>query len=188
MNDATKVKAGWKQKVVAEFIEYWVVVAYLFWFFAVFTWYRRFVLAEYHISYAHYSFALVEALVLAKLILIGDALRFGQKLDHKPLIVPTLWKAAVFSLWVAVFSILEHTVEGLLRHQGLAAGFGELASTGKYELLARCLVMFSVFIPFFACKELGRILGEGQLLALFFRGARLTGSWKQPLHPPTGRT
>ena len=56
MSDATKAKAGWKQKVVAEFIEYWVVVAYLFWFFAVFTWYRRVALAEYHISYGHYSF------------------------------------------------------------------------------------------------------------------------------------
>ena len=178
MSDATNAKAGWKQKVVAEFIEYWVVVAYLFWFFAVFTWYRRVALAEYHISYGAYSFALVKALVLAKLILIGDALRLGRRLDHKPLIVPALWKAAVFSLWVAVFSVLEHTIEGLLRHQGFAGGFEELMSTGKYELLARCLVMFSVFVPFFACKELERVLGAGQLLALFFRGREARGSWK----------
>ena len=113
--------------------------------------------------------------MLAKLILIGDAMRIGRRLEHKPLIVPTLWKAVVFSLWVAVFSVLEHTIEGLLRHQGLAGGFEELISTGKYELLGRCLVMFSAFIPFFACKELERVLGEGQLLTLFFRG-RAAGS------------
>src|SRR5262245_5298723 len=63
---------------------------------AVFTWYRRVALAEYHISYGQYSFALVKALVLAKLILIGSALRLGRSLDHKPLIVPALWKAGVF--------------------------------------------------------------------------------------------
>jgi hypothetical protein len=186
MSGETNGKAGWKQKAVAEIIEYWVVFAYLFWFLAVFTWYRRFVLAEYHISYAHYSFALVEALVLAKLILIGDALHFGQRFDQKRLIVPTLWKAAVFSVWVAIFSVLEHTVEGLLRHRGLTGGLEELASTGKYELLARCLIMFSVFIPFFACKELERVLGEGQLVALFFGGRGARGTSKQPMHPPSG--
>lgn len=176
MSGATKVKAGWKRKAVAEFIEYWAVFAYVFWFLAVFTWYRRFVLAEYHISYAHYSFALVEALVLAKLILIGEAFKFGRRVDRKPLIIPTLWKSAVFGLWVAVFSVLEHTVEGLLRHRGLTGGLEELASTGKYELLSRCLIMFSAFIPFFACKELARVLGEGQLVALFFRGREITKS------------
>jgi hypothetical protein len=43
-------------------------------------------------------------------------------------------------------------------------------SKGKYELLGQSLIMFSVFVPFFACKELERVLGEGQLLKLFFRG------------------
>lgn len=175
MSNSTKEKNDWRQRITAEFVEYWIVVAFLAWFFAVFAWYRRFVLAEYHISYTHYWIGLFEALVLAKLILIGDAMRIGRRLEHKPLIVPTLWKAVVFSLWVAVFSLLEHTIEGLLRHQGLAGGFEELTSTGKYELLGRCLVMFSVFIPFFACKELERVLGKGQLLTLFFRG-RAAGS------------
>jgi hypothetical protein len=185
MSDATNGKAGWKQKAVAEFVEYWAISAYLFWFFAVFTWFRRFVLAEYHISYAHYSFALVEALVLAKLILIGDAFHFGRRFDERPLIVPTLWKAAVFSVWVAAFNVLEHTVEGLLRHRGLTGGLEEMASTGKYEVLSRCLIMFSVFIPFFACRQLGRVLGEGQLVTLFFRGRGPQDPGNSPrTHPP----
>ena len=173
MSTATKAKAGWKQKARAEFIEYWIVVAFLAWFFAVFAFYRRFVLAEYHISYTNYGVGLIEALVLAKLILIGNALRLGRKLDHRPLIVPTLWKALVFSLLVAVFGVLEHTIEGLLRHGGVARGFEELMSKGKYELLGRSLMMFSAFVPFFACKELERVLGEG-LPKLFFRG-----TWQQ---------
>jgi hypothetical protein len=170
MRDGGQVNAGWKQKVTAEFVEYWIVAAFLAWFFIVFAWYRRFVLAEYHISYTHYWMGVLEALVLAKLILIGDAMRIGRRLEDKPLIVPALWKSLVFSLWVAVFSVIEHTVEGLLRHQGVGEGLEKLASTGKYELLARCLIMFSAFVPFFACKELERVLGEGRLLALLFRG------------------
>ena len=40
---------------------------------------------------------------------------------------------------------------------------------GPNELLANVLVMFVAFIPFFAFKELGRVLGEGRVWELFFR-------------------
>jgi len=38
----------------------------------------------------------LEALVLAKVILIGDVLRLGRRFEDKPLIVPTLYKTVVF--------------------------------------------------------------------------------------------
>src|SRR5262249_26357857 len=99
MNDTHKAQVGWKQKFVAELIEYWIVVVYLACFFGVFTWQRRFILAEYQISYGHYWVSVLEALVLAKVILIGDMVRLGRRFDEKPLLVPTLYKAVVFSLW-----------------------------------------------------------------------------------------
>ena len=176
MNDTNKAIAGWKQKLVTEMIEYWIVVVYLACFFGLFTWYRRFILAEYQISYVNYGVSLIEALVLAKVILIGDVLRLGRGLDDKPLIVPTLYKAVVFSLWVGLFSVLEHTIGGLLRGHGLAGGVEELMRTGKYELLARCLITFVAFVPFFAFKELGRVLGEDNMRTLFFRGRAATTS------------
>jgi hypothetical protein len=176
MSEAIKTKAGWKQKIASELVEYWIAVVYLACFFGVFTWYRRFILAEYQISYAHYWVSVLEALVLAKLILIGNALRLARRFEDRPLIVPTLFKAMVFSLWVGLFTVLEHTIGGLLREQGLAGGFEELMSTGKYELLARSLVTFFAFIPFFAFKELERVLGVGKLRILFFRGRAATTS------------
>jgi hypothetical protein len=36
-------------------------------------------------------------------------------------------------------------------------------------LLANVLVMFVAFIPFFAFKELGRVLRKGRVWELFFR-------------------
>src|SRR5262249_4612833 len=153
MSNATKTRAHWKQKIVSELIEYWILVVYLGVFFGAFNWYRRLVLAAYQITYLHYGMAVLEALVLAKVILIGPAVHLGQRLDDRPLIVPTLYKAVVFSLWVGVFTVLEHTVEGLFHEHGLAGGVEELMRTGKYEVLARCLVMFCAFIPLFAFKE-----------------------------------
>jgi len=82
----------------------------------------------------------------------------------------------VFTLWVAAFSVVEHTIEGLLRGQGWAAGVGELISKGKYTLLGRCLVTFFTFIPFFAFRELERVLGRDQIITPFFRGRAATTS------------
>ncbi len=169
MTNANKKKAGWKQKIIHETIEYWINFIYLAVFFGMFTWYRRLILAEYQISYLHYGVGLIEAAVLAKVILLGDVLRLGRRLEEKPLIFPTLYKAVVFSIWVAVFGVLEHTISGFWHGKGLAGGFDELMSKGGDELLARCLVTFFAFIPFFAFKQLGRVLGEGKIRGLFFR-------------------
>jgi hypothetical protein len=170
-SDTNKADVGWKQKFVSEMIDYWIVVVYLAFFFGFFTWYRRLILAEYQISYVHYGISIIEALVLAKVILIGDVFRLGRGLEDKPLIIPTIYKALVFSLFVGAFGILEHTIGGLLSGRGLAGGFDELMSVGKHELLARCLVTFFAFIPFFAFKELEPVLGEGTIRTLFFLGS-----------------
>ncbi|MDB6068674.1 MAG: conserved rane protein of unknown function [Pedosphaera sp.] len=176
MNEANMKKAGLKQKFVRELIDYWITFLYLAFFFGAFAWYRRLVLAEYGISYLHYGTALIEALVLAKVILVGDALHLGRKLEEKPLIIPTFYKTVVFCVFVGVFGVLEHTIGGLMHGKGLAGGFEELMSESKYELLAQCLVTFFAFIPFFAFKELGRLLGEGRIRRLFFQKRAATES------------
>jgi hypothetical protein len=169
MGGANEERAGWKQRCARELIEYWITVAYLACFFGAFAWYRRLVLAEYRIAYLNYGVAVVEALVLAKVILVGDALRLGRGLEDKPLIVPALYKAFVFTLFVGVFKLLESTLSGLLHGNGLAGGIHELLSKGVYELLAACLVTFFAFVPFFGFKELGRVLGRSNIRGLLFR-------------------
>lgn len=169
MTNANEKKAGWKQKIVHEAIEYWINFIYLAVLFSTFTWYRRLVLAAYQISYLHYGVSLIKALVLAKVIMMGDIMSLGRGLEDKPLIFPTLYKTVIFSVWVMLFSLFEHTVDGVVHAKGLTGGFGELIGKGRYELLAECLVMFFAFIPFFAFKEMGQVLGEGKIRGLFFR-------------------
>jgi hypothetical protein len=75
----------------------------------------------------------------------------------------------VFTCGVALFSVLEQTIGGFLSNQGLAVDFEELMSKNKYELLAKCLVTFFSFIPFFAFKELVRVSGRDEIVSPFFR-------------------
>ena len=172
---AVNAKKVWKERVAREIARYFCNVVYLAIVFGLFAWYRRLILAEYNIRYLKYGVAIFEALVLAKIVWMADLLGLTRRLfQKKPLIFPTLYNSAVFSVFVGVFAVLEHTVGGLLKGKGWLAGLAELRAEGGYELIARCLITFCVFIPFFALRELGKTLGqEGKLGRLFFRDRTL---------------
>ncbi len=169
MSGSEKKKGNWKEKLLHEFTEYWLNVIYLTLVFAAFTQYRRLLLAAYDILYTNYWFAVIEALILAKVIMIGDVVRLGRGLEKKPLIVPTLYKTVVFTLFVGAFTVLEHAIKGLWTGTGFMGGIADFFGKGSHELLANCIVVFVAFVPFFAVKELQRVFGKNELRSLFFR-------------------
>jgi len=158
------------EKLRHELIEYAFNVVYLMLVFAAFTQYRRFLLAEYNITYTNYWVGLFGALVFGKVIMIGSVFRLGRWLEDKPLIFPTIYKALLFFGFILVFRVVEYAIKGLLHGDGLAAAFFEFfAQKGLDEVLANGLVVLVALIPFFAVKELGRVLGRERIAALFFR-------------------
>lgn len=162
-----------KQKLIREMIEYWLNFAYLALMFGAFIQYGRLLLAAHEITSTNYWFAIIEAAILAKIIMIGDVVRLGRGLEHRPLIYPTLYKTAVFALFVAFFKVIEHIVENLWHDRPLLDGLLNASGTGARAVLANALVVLVAFIPFFAMKEMRRTLGEGTLWALFFRNKAL---------------
>jgi len=169
MKSSDKKKGNLKKRIFHEMVEYWINVLYLALVFAAFTQYRRFVLAAHDITYTNYWVAVIEALILAKVVMIGDVLRLGRRLEQKPLIYPTLLKTVVFSLFVGAFTLIEHLIKGLWNGKGFTGGLVEFFGKGSHELLAGSLVTIVAFIPFFSFRELGRVLGKGKIWALFFR-------------------
>ncbi len=168
MSITDKKKNNLKNKIIHEMVEYWINVIYLTLVFAAFTQYRRIILAAHDVMYTNYWVAVIEALILAKVIMIGAVLRLGRGLERKPLIYPTLYKTVVFTLFCVVFAVLEHAIKGLWTGTGFMGGIAEFFGKG-HELLANSLVVFVAFFPFFGVKELGRVLGDEKIRALFFR-------------------
>jgi hypothetical protein len=136
-------------------------------FFCAFTTYRRLVSHELGIDYFGYGFALLKALVPAKVILLGWQVRFARILDDRPLIFATLYKVVVFSILTLAFEVFEHVLGGFVHGTGLVGVLQEVMSTGRDELLARALVVLFSFVPFFVFDEIGWVLGEGRLSAMF---------------------
>jgi len=158
-----------QKKILHEVIEYCINVAYLTLVFAAFVHSRRLFLAAYGITYTHYGFAVIEALVLGKVIMVGEVFRLGRGLEDKPLVYPTLYKTAVFTVFVGVFKVIEHVIVGLWHGTGLTGGLAEFSDKGFEVWFANSLVVIAAFIPFFAVKELGRVLGRDKIAALFLR-------------------
>jgi hypothetical protein len=158
-----------KTRIAHELTDYAITVIYLAAMFGGFGVYRRLLLAEYDITYLEYGANIIEALILGKIILIGEHFHVGERLHDKPLILSTLYKTALFSLWVLVFISAEHFVRGLFRGEDANGSFRGILERNWREILARIVMMFVAFIPFFAFREIGRVMGEGKLRALFFR-------------------
>lgn len=101
--------------------------------------------------------------------MIGGVLHLGRRFEDKPLIYPTLYKTAVFTVFVALFKVIEHVIKGLWHGEGMMGGLVEFSEKGLDVVLANALVVLVAFIPFFAVKELGRVWGEKRIWELFFR-------------------
>jgi len=161
-----------KERALEEFKAYWIITLYLALFLGALTVYRRLILAEFGVAYLNYGFALIEALITGKIILIGKAFGLGRRFEDRPLVVSTFYKSALFGVFVFLFGVLEHVVEGLYHKKDWAAILHGLTELGMYELLARVVMLIIAFIPFFAFWEIGRVLGPRKVSALFFSGRK----------------
>ena len=162
-------KAALRRRVAHEFERYLAVTVFLLFFFGSIITYRRLILAAHDISFSDYSWALLKALVLGKVILIGEFLGLGERFRDRPLLVSILWKTLAFALFSVACAVLERVVTALIHHRPLASEF-EFSGPQGYELLARIQLQVVGLVPLVAFLELARVLGEGKLRALLLRG------------------
>lgn len=166
--EAEAAHPSMKQRAVEETKKLVTITIFLFLFLEAVAIYRSLILAEYGIDYARVGYVAVEALVLAKVILLGDLMHVGERSHGRRMVVTILYKTVAFAILVGVFKVLEHFVVGLVHGKGPAAVWAELEGQNRDELLARALLLFVAFIPFFMLREISRVLGPGRLAQLMF--------------------
>ena len=155
-----------QKKAIHEFQQFVGIFLYLAFYFCSITTYRVLLLKEFHALYFNYSFALVNAFVFAKVILIGEYAHLGRKCEAKPLLLSSVYKAFFFSLLIISFHYLGEGIKRAVHGANITGAFYEMSLD---LLLARSLLIFATFIPFFAFRELRRVLGEDTFRNLFFR-------------------
>lgn len=163
-------RATLKQKATHELREFAVISLYLAFFFCAIATYSMLLLNQFHVSYFIYGTAMINALVIAKVILIGEYAHLGKRHEAKPLFQSALYKAFLFGLLVFGFHVVEEVIKRLVHGENIATASREVRMD---ELLARSVVIFCTFLPLFAFRELRRVMGEDKFHDLLFR-ARAT--------------
>ena len=167
-----KNERSFKKRFYDEMKRFFTYAAFLALFFCSLTLYQRLIMEEYSLPYFHYGYVLIQALILAKVILIGEYFQLGETCKNRAIVIPVIYKTVLFSLLVALFTILEHLIDTWRHGKSFLEFYDSFMAHGKDALFAKVLVVFWFFILFFSFLEISTVLGEGKLFNLFFRRKR----------------
>src|SRR5215469_15513725 len=137
-----------KQRAYQQFKEFLMITLYLWTVLGLLVMHKSMILSEHHIDFAYHGLALINALALAKVMLVAKDLHLGERFNEAPLIYPTLLKSALFTIVLACFKILEDAVIGFYRHEPFQQSIGELGGGTLTGFLTLAFLVFAMLIPF----------------------------------------
>lgn len=158
-----------KQRLIHETKLYFLYASFLFILLSVFSFYERLLLDIHGFHMIRMLYCLMESLILAKVILIGEVFELGEKFKQKPLIIPVLYKTLVFSLLLLIFNVAEHHIVHFFGAHTLMSTPPHLVQNKLNILLAKSFILIVIFAQFFTVLELSRSLGRNVLFNLFFK-------------------
>jgi hypothetical protein len=162
-----------KQRVYQGVRDYLVISLYLWIILGLFVLYRSVILSEENIPFAAHGFALLNALALAKVMLVAQDLHFAERFKELPLIYPTLFKSAAFAVVLGVFKIVEEALIGLYHGHSFSESIASIGGGTLNGILMLMLLLTVLLIPFFGFTEVDRVFGGQKLKNLFFRPRHL---------------
>ena len=169
----SETKPTLKQRILHGTTEFLLSAAYLFVVFSLFAIYKAVIVEEHRMGFLPIGLSLVNALALAKVMLIGQELHLADQFRDAPLIYPTLLKSLVYTTLLACFKILEDGAVGMYHGKPFAESIVAFAGGSWRGLLALSVLLFVVLIPFFGFTELRRVFGDDRLIGVFFRPRHL---------------
>ena len=157
-----------KERASEEFKRFIVIFLYLWIVFGLLALHTSLVLSQRHLDYEEHTFAIINAFVFAKVLLVGEHFHLGTRFAGKPLIYPILHKCFVFTVLLISFHIIESVVVGVWRGGTIANSLPPILGWSPRGLLAVGVICFLVLLPFFGFREIARVMGRREMWALLF--------------------
>ena len=161
------LNAAIPKRVADELKEFAIIAVYLYICFTAILYLKASILRAHNIEFAPFGFAAVKALICAKFVSLGHIFHVGDRFKSLPLIWPTLYKSAVFLVFLIILNALEETIVGLIHHRAVAESLAEFGGGTLDQLIATSIVGLLILIPFFAFRTLGELLGDQNLVRVF---------------------
>lgn len=127
------------------------------------------ILHDYQVQFASFLIATTSALVVAKAVLLANALPVLRHFDGAPLIQPVLFKTGIYFTAVFLVRLLEKIIEYLL-HGGTLHGIPEYVTTHFTwdRFFAIQLWILVLFLIYTFITELNALFGDGELARIMF--------------------
>jgi hypothetical protein len=106
--------------------------------------------------------ALVLAVALGKVVVLGQKLPFVNAFNDRPLFWSVLYKAALMTLLANLGSKLEEKLFPALNHSNGSTAH-QLVLLFTHQMALMC-----IFIVLFTWRDINRVMGQGTLFKLFF--------------------
>ena len=126
--------------------EYLIIFLYFFIVFSLFPIYKAVLLGGHEIEFVPQGLALINALALAKVILVGQELHLAHQSRDVPLIYRTLLKSFVYTS-ACLFQILEKAAVGMYHGEPVGESIAVFAGGSWKGVLSLMVLLFVVLIP-----------------------------------------
>jgi hypothetical protein len=151
-----------------EGVEFALLTTYFYVAFAILILFKATVLQAYGVHYVVWGAAIVKAILIAKFMLLGRAVKISNTSLHGPLIKPILIRSFGFLILLLLLTGAQEVATGLLHRQTISSLFHEFTGSKLGETLAEVLILQLVLVPLVAFNVLGEALGEGSLTKMLF--------------------
>ena len=161
-------KASLGERAIHEAKELVIIASYLFVCFAAVAYFKASILKAHGVAFAPFGFAIAKALICAKFVSMGQIFRLGERFKSLPLIWSTLYKSFCFLALLVVLNALEEVVVGLFHRRTISDSMADFGGGTLDQLIAASFIGFLILVPFFAFRALGEVVGERNLVQVFF--------------------
>ncbi|QIG49385.1 hypothetical protein G5V57_17665 [Nordella sp. HKS 07] len=164
--------AAIKERAIEELRRFVLLFLYLWVLFGLFILDKTVVSRQQGLNFLPHGFALINALVLAKVMLVSESLDLARWMRGKPAIWTIIYESALCSVLFICVHIIEEWAVGMFRGAGIAAGTPAIGGGGWLGLLVVALILFVSLLPFFAFKNVTRAIGARRMKEVLFRSPR----------------
>ena len=165
-------------RIYHQVIQFLLIAVYLSVVFGVLVLHEAVVAAKNGIEYHFYGFAVINAIILGKVMLVAEDLNLGDRFfrdlffRNSPLVYAIVFKSVAFTILFFVFDIVEEVLVGVFKGKTVVESFPNIGGGTPRGIFFMIVVITVLLSPFFAYREIGKLIGQRELHSLMFTRKR----------------
>jgi hypothetical protein len=155
------------RRVFREVKQFLLISLYLWIILGLFALHKSIFLPQHGFLYGQ-GLAILNALVLGKVMFFAEGVHIGENFKTRPLVYPVLFKSVLFATILTCFYLVEEVASGALRGESISESVSGIAGGTLEGILAIGIIVFVTLIPLFAFREMSRLVGDRVMRELLF--------------------